>query len=120
MNGVIEEIAFQNAANIQAPHIAALDPERISGVCQESFNSHGASWYCAREASFSFGAVQVYTSKPSPTPPKTNRKIDLKPTSAQRISRSMTESQGASGFTQTVTGSPRACSLLRWFPRSVW
>src|SRR5210317_2447296 len=101
MNGATEDMAFQNAANIQAPHIAALEPERISGICQASFNSQGASWYCAREASFSFGAVHVYTSKPRPTPPKTNRKIDLKPTRPQRISRSMMDSQGASGFTQT-------------------
>ena len=119
-NGVKDEMAFQKPANAHAPHIAVFEPERISGVCQASFRSHGASWYCINEASFSAGLVHAKTSRPSPTPPKTNRKIDLKPMRAQRMPRSMIDSAGASGFTQTVIGLPRARIVLSQLPVSTW
>ena len=120
MKGVTAEMAFQNPANAHAPHIAALEPERISGVCQASFRSQGASRYCISAGSFSSGLIHVYTRRPSPMPPKTKRKIDLKPISPQRMSRSMMDSAGAAGFTHTVIASPRECIAASRFPVSVW
>ena len=57
---------------------------------------------------------------PSPTPPNTNRKMDLNPIMPKRIPRSMIACDGSSGFTYTRIASPRVCAWLRLLPSFCW